>query len=60
MQQIAGVLEVDPVMLLSFDESFVFNNYSQPKGKMGRINYYDLLAGTDDCQFIDKQRTLSG
>jgi len=29
MQQIAAVLEVDPMMLLSFDESFVFNNCTQ-------------------------------
>jgi len=47
MQQIAGVLEVDPVMLLSFDEGFVFNNCSQQGNKVSTgSNHYHTLAET--------------
>lgn len=58
MQQIAGVLEVDPVILLSFYENFVFNNCSQPQGKLGTINNYSGLAETERKALLNRIQQL--
>ncbi|MCK9453431.1 MAG: helix-turn-helix domain-containing protein [Bacteroidales bacterium] len=57
MEQIASVLEVDPVMLLSFDESFVFNNCHQHQG--GKIvNNYNGLAETERTTLLSRIQQL--
>jgi len=60
MQQIAAVLEVDPVMLLSFDESFVFNNCTQPQGYKDSTvtNHYHTLAETERQTLLSRIQQL--
>lgn len=60
MKQIAEVLEVDPVMLLSFDESFVFNNCNQPQGyKDSKVtNHYHTLAETERQTLLNRIQQL--
>lgn len=62
IEKIANSLEIDPIKLLQFDESYVFNNYCSDnvnlvnKGTIQTPNLEELLRSKDELIAILKEQ----
>ena len=57
IEDIAKILDVDPLKLMNFDENFVFNNCSQNQaGKI--VNNYTTLATEERNFYLERISTL--
>lgn len=57
MEKVAKILDVDPLTLMNFDESFFFNNCNQNQaGKI--VNNYHSLANEERKFYLDRIASL--
>lgn len=58
MQQIASVLEVDPVFLMNFNDNMVFYNNSEYNHGWNIVNHYHTLAETERTTLLNRIQQL--
>ena len=61
IENIAGILEIDPILLLSFDDKVIFQNENCNQAGMFKVNTYNESSGIERELFekrIEEQKEL--